>query len=120
MLHSHFNLLQDWTCAVKKRLPFVYSPIMALSERLISSLEKCFYTSQADAVRKKRKMRRSPGGHVYPTEAGVTCSKGQQSACNYSVTSANGSEESIQILFTLYAHSVRCCEVRVKFRFDRE
>lgn len=46
--------------------------------------------------------------------------KGQQSVCNYRVTSANGSEESTQILFTLYTHSVGSCDVWVKFSFDRE
>lgn len=38
--------------------------------------------------------------HFFPAEAEVICIKGQQSSNNYSVTSANGSEESSQILFT--------------------
>lgn len=64
-----------------KRIPFVYFPIMLLSERLISSLEsvlpkpdRCFYGERAETRK----------GHVYSSEAQGICFEGQQSARNYS------------------------------------
>lgn len=53
-----------------------------------------FYRNQAGAF-KKNEMKHMRAV-FYPTEARGICIKGQQSACDYSVTSANGSEESTQ------------------------
>lgn len=58
-----------------------------------------FYRNEAGVLWEKK-----GGGlwvHAFHAEATVICIKGQQSSCNYSVTSANGSEESTPILFTL-------------------
>lgn len=95
-MQSHFNLLLDWTC-IAEWISFVYFPIMPLSERPISSLEnvlqeqgRCFHKKRYEACE----------ATFFPVEAAVICIKGQQSSNNYSVTSANGSEESSQILFT--------------------
>lgn len=70
---------------------------MLLSERLISSLEnvlqnsgRCFWKELDETCK----------GHVYPADAWGIYIKGQQSACNYHVTLANGSEESTQTVFT--------------------
>lgn len=90
VVHSHFNLLYNWTCIHEKN-SFVRSSLMLLSERLISSLETVLQ-SQTGAFRGKKL--KAVGLCVYPAEAAVICIKGQQSACNYRVTSANGSEES--------------------------
>lgn len=90
---------------IVKRIHFLCFPIMELSEWAINSLEnvlhepdRCFNWWRC----------------VCPDEAGVICIRGQQSSRNYGLTSANGSEESTQILFTLWACSARWSEAQVK------
>lgn len=78
---------------------------MQLSERAINSLE----TVLREAGRCFSRCRCICRG-----ETGVICIQGQQSSRNYAVPSANGSEESTQILFTLWDCSARWREAQVK------
>lgn len=88
-----------------KRIHFLCFPIMQLSEWAINSLEHVLHEPDRCFNRWRR---------VCPDEAGVICIQGQQSSRNYRPTSANGSEESTQILFTLWACSARWSEAQVK------
>lgn len=90
---------------IVKRIHFLCFSIMQLWEWAINSLENVLHEPGRCFNRWTR---------VCPDEAGVICIQGQQSSRNYELTSANGSEESTQILFTLWTCSACWSEARVK------
>lgn len=91
-----------------KRIPFVYFPIMLLSERLISPLEsvlpkpdRCFYRERAETRK----------GHVYSSEAQGICFEGQQSACNYSEPQLMALKSPLKLCFQsecTFSHVLKC------------
>lgn len=78
---------------------------MQLSEGAINSLETVLHEAGRCFSRCRC---------ICPGETGVICIQGQQSSRNYAVPSANGSEESTQIRFTLRECSTRWSEAQVK------
>lgn len=90
---------------IVKRIHFLCFPIMQLSEWAINSLENVLHEPGRCFNRWRC---------VCPDEAGVIRIQGQQSSRNYRLTSANGSEESAQVLFTLWACSAHWSEAQVK------